>query len=136
MTFAQCEESISARVSTVATAQTATLLRDNAPEPADKAAKWMRLRIGGGAAEVLSMGGTGHRKYRVRGTATVECYAPAKQGAATLRAVGDAVVAAFRGVASASPDIRYLPPTIGQFQDQNGWVRRDVTVPFIFDEEG
>ncbi len=136
MTFAQCEESLTARVATVATAQTATLLRDNAPEPTNTAAKWMRLRISGGTQDLLSMGGTGRRKYRVRGTATIECYAPGKQGAATLRAVGDALMTAFRGYALATPDLRCLPPSVGPITDSNGWARRDVTVPFFFDEEG
>jgi hypothetical protein len=136
VTFAQCEEAISARMSTVATAQAMTLVRDNAPEPADRAAKWARLRISATAADLISMGGVGRRRFRTRGQFVLELHAPSKQGASTLRTLGDAVVTAFRGVSLASPNIRFQPPVIGPIAEASGWSRRDVTVAFTFDEEG
>lgn len=119
----------------MATANSLAVLRDNAPEPADKAARWSRLRITGTAVELLSTSGA-VRKWRVRGQALAELYVPAKQGASVLRTLCDAITTTFRGITLASPDIRFAPPTFGQVQDSAGWARRDATIAFMFDEEG
>lgn len=137
MGFSGAEEAISVVFSTMATASSLQVVRDNGPEPADKTARWCRLRISGSAAELVSFGGTGRNKYRIRGQVAAEVYAPAKQGAAALREIGDAIGDAFRGVRLTSPVVRFQPPTFGQIQGaETGWARRDVTVPFTFDEEG
>jgi hypothetical protein len=71
----------------------------------------------------------------VQGQAVAEVYAPAKQGAATVRAVCDALETSMAaGIRIASPDIRFEGVVLGQFQDSGGWTRRDVTVRFTYFE--
>ena len=134
MSFSDAETAISAAFSTMATAQTLTVMRDNAPEPASITAKWCRIRFSSDPATLLSMGGTGGNKYRTPGQFVAEVYVPAKQGAETLRDIADAMRDAFIGQRIASPDIQFISVAAGPHQEVGAWSRRDFTVRFRFDE--
>ena len=134
MSFSACEEAITARFVALTDTVNLTVVRDNGPEPADKSARWCRLHVWCSDAKAISFAGAGANKYRIEGNATAEVFAPAKFGASSLRAIGDAIGSAFNGVALTSPDIRFGNPTFGQITQVDGWARREITIPYTFDE--
>jgi hypothetical protein len=141
MTFADVETNINTRFGTVATAQDVRLVRDNDPEPTGMATAWIRLRVSASTQELLSMGNSTTRKWRLTGQWAAELNVPNKRGTsgseAPMRELFAAIQTQFRGVTVASPDIRYMPPVPGEIQNtEPGWARRTVTGRFTYDEVG
>lgn len=141
MTFSDVETAVNARFETACASQGAKLLRDNDPEPRTALAPWVRVRISSTSQELLAMGGANARKWRTQGQAIAEVHVPAKKGTAgepaPMRELFAAIQTQFRGVSTASPDVRYMPPSQSELVTVgDSWVRRTVTVRFTFDEVG
>ena len=116
----------------VATPNTLRVIHDNAPEPASRVQSWCRFSVSTNAPEQVSMGQV---RYRVTGSATALLFSPIAKGDATVLALADLVIAAYRGAKIASPDITFTPPpgVIGVAEQDEAWCRRTVEIPFRAD---
>jgi hypothetical protein len=87
-------------------------------------------------ADSSSQIATGQRRFRTIGSATAVLFMAGARGDKAVLDLADAVVAAFRGVKLASPEVTFVPaPSIvGPGDQTDGWYARVVRIPFRFDE--
>lgn len=132
MTQAAAFEAVRTRFQTeVATPNSLVVIHDNAPAPSSLASSWCRFSVQVDAHAQVSMGA---RRYRMTGAATAILFVPKAKGDAAAIALADATVAAFRGVAI-SPMVTFTPAPgiIGTADDDEGWCKRIVRIPFRAD---
>ena len=96
---------------------------------------WCRFSVqfGGESTRLVSVGGPGQRRYRTIGQAVAEVYMPAGKGEEPMRAVHDAVTAAFR-TQWTEPDITFGTPSLTTGFRDGAWWKRNVQIPFRADE--
>lgn len=140
MTFSDVETAINARMAAAATAAGVTMLRDNDPETRAALGPHFRVRVSAGEQALLSMGSRTTRKWRTQFQAIAEVAVPRGKGTsgepAPMRELFAALQTQFRGVSTASPDVRYGPPSQGEVTQVDGWAKRTVTVRGTYDEVG
>lgn len=120
----------------VATPNALSVIYDNAPAPETKT-KWARITVLPQNQQQSSSGGA-TVVYRTTGVAVVNVFTPAAAGDKESLALCDAVIAAFRGVKLATPDITFTPaPTIqgaAQRDEAGSWWIRTVEIRWRADE--
>lgn len=116
----------------VATPNSLRVIYDNAPEPAAIVSSWCRFSVQVDSATQISMGQV---RYRLTGSATAILFCPIAKGDGAVLTLADAVIAAFRGVSIASPDITFAPApsVIGTADRDEAWCKRTVRIPFRAD---
>ena len=126
-------EAIRSRFQTqIGTGQSVAVVHDNGPEPASITASWCRFSVSVESHEQATMGTI---KYRMMGIATAQLFTPIAKGDGASINLADAVVAAFRGVRIASPQIRFTPTPgiIGTADQEDAWCIRTVQIPYVAD---
>lgn len=136
MGFAEAAAAIRQRFDTlVGTPNDLVVHHDNGPTPGVRSS-WYRMRFECRDTVQVSTGGAS-RRFRTEGVARVEMHVPAESGDGALLEIADAITTAFRRAAIADPDIQFRAPSlIGAATRVEAWFRREVEIPFRFDEVG
>jgi hypothetical protein len=111
-------------------------IHDNANEPTQVVASWVRFSISIDSNAQVSTGNPGGRRFRSTGTGMVQVFVPLARGDAAALSIANTIVTAFRNV-SIAPQITFLGVgVVGTAEQDNAWCRRRVAIPFRADELG
>jgi hypothetical protein len=137
MSYAEVFQAVRDRfVDEVATPNGMTVLHDNAPSQSISS-PWYRLEVQTTGTEQIACGPATGRRYRITGQCIVTMAARVEQGDGALLAIGDLIVAAFRGVQLDSPIIYFGAPSIvGSAARDEAWFQRAMNIPFEADVFG
>ncbi len=95
--------------------------------------RWVRFSIRFGETFQATFANVGSRTFRTAGVAYAELYEPEGVGDGGQLALADTIIAAFRGVSLASPQIVFDSPSVAEGSRDGPWWRRLVTIPFRAD---
>lgn len=119
----------------VATPNSLLTVHDNMQDVGDREQERCRFTVQIDSNQQVAMGVA---RYRTTGIATAHLSTPSAQtdGDARLMELADLVVAAFRGVSIANPDITFTPApgVVGLATQDDALCRRTVRIPFRADE--
>jgi len=98
-----------------------------------RAGRWVRFTVRLGETIQATFANVGSRTFRTTGVAFAELYEPEGLGDGAQLDLADTIVAAFRGVSLASPQLVFDSPSVTEGTRDGAYWRRVVTIPFRAD---